>query len=199
MTFESAQFDADLFALASNQTFGKGKVKVFETYEVTVSASNEAQLETPYSVKADGVEGGPVVSINGMTSGATASAGVYAIANSTGGESGAAFKTKLTFAADDGLAGKTIEVYIEREVDQVDNIIVDNQQTFVGECILRWPVYSSGDEDGLSAGGVKGYIYWRFFKCRVTSAPGYLIVPFYIAIYINLPLNGESRYGNLPC
>lgn len=139
MTFESAQFDADLFALASNQTFGKGKVKVFETYEVTISATNEAELETPYSVKADGVKDGPVVSINGMTSGTAAAAGVYAIANSTGGESGAAFKTKLTFAADDNLAGKTIEVYIEREVDQVDNIIVDNQQTFVGECILRWP------------------------------------------------------------
>ena len=174
MTFESAQFDADLFALASNQTFGKGTVKVFDTFEVTVGAENTVQLETPYAVKGSGAgENPPTLSINGLEAGDTAAAGIYTVGDSAQAQEGEAFKTLLTFAAGDSLAGKTIEVYIERNVDEVDNIIVDNTQTFVGECILRWPVYSSGDEDGLSAGGVKGYIYWRFFKCRVTSAPGF--------------------------
>lgn len=145
MTFESAQFDADLFALASNQTFSKGAVKVVETYEVTVAVDNTAKLETSYAARVTPEQGedpdpnAPVFSINGMTEAAEAAEGKYAVADSTGGEQGAAYTTVFTFAAADSLAGKAIEIYVERNVDEIDNIIVDNQQTFVGECILRWP------------------------------------------------------------
>lgn len=171
MTFESAQFDSDLFALATNQTFDKEVVDVTDFYEVVISAEKTAELATPYAVKGTGAAAGTEVNINGLTvaKGETPEAGQFVVADSTGGVDGAAFKTVLTFA--DNLAGKTISVYVDRKVE-ADTITVDNQQTFVGNALLKWPVYSSGDEEGLAAGGVKGYLYQKIFKARCTAQPG---------------------------
>lgn len=171
MTFESAQFDADLFALATNQTFEKKTVTVTDFFEVEVKADKTATIETPYAVKGTGAAAGTVVNINGLkvAAGDTPAAGEFTVGDSTGGESGASFKTVITFV--DDLAGKTISVYVDREVE-ADTITVDNQQTFVGNALLKWPVYSSGDEEGLSAGGVKGYLYQKIFKARCTAQPG---------------------------
>lgn len=171
MTFESAQFDADLFALATNQTFAKETVTVTDFFEVEVASGGTATLETPYAVKGTGAAAGTAVNINGVVvaEGETPAAGEYTIADSTGGTDGASYRTVLTFG--DNLAGKTISVYVDRNVE-ADTITVDNQQTFVGNAVLKWPVYSSGDEEGLSAGGVKGYLYQKIFKARCTAQPG---------------------------
>lgn len=175
MTFESAQFDADLFALASNQTFADDTVTVMDAFELPV-VGGKVTLTTSYAVKpATAGDSDPVVSINGLKlgTGQSADEGKFLVGESTGGTDGAAYSTEITFNATDVANVGSVTVYVERTLTGVQAITVDNQQTFVGSCLLKWPVYSSGDEEGLSAGGVKGYMFRKIFKCRCTAAPGF--------------------------
>lgn len=82
------------------------------------------------------------------------------------------YKTRIKLADGDGIeiGDELVVSYVTKE--HHDTILVDNQQTFVGEAILRWPVYASGDETG-QAGGVKGYVMMHIFKGRCTAMPGF--------------------------
>ena len=81
------------------------------------------------------------------------------------------YKTRVSLADATGLKkGDAVEINY-CYVQNVDTIKVDNQQTFVGEAILRWPVYSSGEE--IKAAGVKGYAMMHIYKCRCTAMPGF--------------------------
>jgi len=170
MSFESAQFTSDLFTLAVNQEFKKTTVTMTDTYEGVVNATtNKLVLETPYALKGTGVS--TVININGLVEDETAAAGKFVVADSTGGTDGAAYQTEITFDASDNLGGETIYVYVDREVADVDAMTVDNMQTFIGNCTLRWPVYDSGDYESNHTGGIKGYMFMKFFKVRCTQQP----------------------------
>ena len=83
------------------------------------------------------------------------------------------YRTKIILTSKDnsGLAkGDQLEVsYVYAK--SLATIQVDNQQTFVGEAILKWPVYASGEE--TKAAGVKGYMIMHIYKCRCTAMPGF--------------------------
>lgn len=81
------------------------------------------------------------------------------------------FLTRVKLADGSGIkvGDEVVISYCYKE--DASTIQVDNQQTFVGEAILRWPVYSSGEE--IKAAGVKGYCYMHIYKCRCTAMPGF--------------------------
>ena len=47
----------------------------------------------------------------------------------------------------------------------------DNKSTAVGEAVLKWPVYASGDDCSDSA--IKGYLILRMYRARITRMPGF--------------------------
>ena len=182
-TLESAQFDADLFALASNTEFKDETIQVWGN--AVVEAETDAQTE--YVIESDksltgatffingykvttGVEGKLVEAIGaaagGAGAGATATvseankADVHTAAGfdvdpSTQDASTGVYKTRIILADATGIkTGDQVSISWYTE-ETHSTILVDNQQTFVGEAILRWPVYSSGEE--IKAAGVKGY------------------------------------------
>ena len=241
MTFESAQFDADLFALATNTEFKDENVEVWghAVAEAEEDAQDTYVIETEESLtgatiyingfkKTVGVAGTPeyqytaVAPENGdnpasngwyeLNEGVytltedttvTASKTYYERVTSNSGSGSTESQTADTTDAGDGVntyAGFDVEaseqdsstgVYKTRIVladgtgiakgDQISidyyitqslsTIQVDNQQTFVGEAMLRWPVYSSGEE--VKAAGVKGYMLMHIYKCRCTAMPGF--------------------------
>ena len=195
MTFESAQFDADLFALANDETFEKKTATVMETQTLKIASdTHKATLETAVAITA------AMLTINGLAqaaAGATATAGEYTVGDSTQASANDPFTTEITFGDTDLTE---VEVHVER-TEELETIDVNNQQTFVGSAILKWPVYASGEE--TKAAGVKGYVLMHIYKCRVTAFPGLTLwsSPFVWQHTSKPSLNGETPYymDNLPC
>ena len=64
-----------------------------------------------------------------------------------------------------------MEVTYLTELTSGNVSMIDNTTSVIGEALLRWPVYNSGDD--CSDSGIKGYAEMRIFRCRVTQAPGF--------------------------
>lgn len=259
MTFESAQFDADLFALATNTEFKDDKVEVWGHAEVDAEPEQENSTQSTFIIEseddltgakfyingyapADGVAGALTSASGGDSETGTAGATVdvfeytaktlqngdnpqrlglyvntateqsatpvYVLTTDTEAQSGTTYyekkaksnlangvntvagfdvlpseadestgtyKTKIILATSGtdivGLKkGERLSVDWYRE-ETLSTIQVDNQQTFVGEAMLKWPVYSSGEE--IKAAGIKGYMLMHIYKCRCTAMPGF--------------------------
>ena len=48
---------------------------------------------------------------------------------------------------------------------------VNNQNSAVGEAVLRWPVYGTSQE--CEENGVKGYVIVKIYRCKVTQSPNF--------------------------
>ena len=253
MTFESAQFDADLFALATNTEFTKQDVEVWgsavleateddqtefviesekdltkahfyingfnqigveagalgantQTYEVASLEAGDSPKEKGLYVKdsngnyvltddteiQSGVEYYELKKTENSgssTEGGTTNTETFTptdnqkkdvntvagfkVLETTKDASTGVYKTRIVLKGKDGegiAKGDQLDVsYVYTE--NIDTIQVDNQQTFVGEAILKWPVYASGEE--TKAAGVKGYMIMHIYKCRCTAMPGF--------------------------
>ena len=77
--------------------------------------------------------------------------------------------TKLTFADGDILDTVTVSYsYVEQDVQEA---MIDNRSSAIGEALMKYPVYGAGDD--CSDAAIIGYVYVHVFRCRVTAAPGF--------------------------
>lgn len=151
MSFESVQFDADLFAMANQQTFAADA-------DYTTYRSEVCTVETGKTVTLDGT---PI----------SGSIRIGALKDGTGGE--LSVSDKVVTITDDNIAvGDEVEVSYEEAVTGANKIEVANNTSAVGELVAKWPVYATGDETTNVGGGVKGYVIMKIYKCRVTALPG---------------------------
>ena len=73
----------------------------------------------------------------------------------------------VTFVAGD--LGKQVTVnYFYMET--AEEINIDNKAAAIGEAILMYPVYGSGED--CTAAAVKGHVYLKVYRARVTGQPG---------------------------
>lgn len=143
-----------------------------EQYELTTDETVDA--EKTYYTRVAVPAGSEGIALDALTN--EQKAGVNTVAGFNVGASEidastGVYKTRIILADPSGLAvGDQIDIdYCTEET--LSTIQVDNQQTFVGEAMLKWPVYSSGEE--VKAAGVKGYMLMHIYKCRCTAMPGF--------------------------
>lgn len=162
MSFESAQFDADLFAMANNENFeADTDYTTYKTEMLTVEESSSAKIVTLTETPVEGS-----VNIGGLKVKAEGSTETEYIAVSG----------KVVTITSSGISvGDEIEVNYEYVVDSTNGapaVDIANNKSAVGELVAKWPVYATGDEETNLGGGVKGYIVLKIYKCRVTAMPG---------------------------
>ena len=109
---------------------------------------------------AEDKDGNPIIHIDGLELGETAAQGTYAVDNE--GE-----KAKVSFIAGD-LGDLVVVNYSYIETVQEANI--DNKSSAIGEAIMQYPVYGSGDDCTESA--IVGYVNLKVYRARVTGQPG---------------------------
>ena len=95
---------------------------------------------------------------------------------------------KITF--NENFAATMVEVVYDYK-KTVQEAIIDNKSSAIGEAALIWPVYGSGDDCTESA--IIGYYVVKVFRARITQQPGLTKVkPLYTATYIENFLNTEK-------
>ena len=154
MQITSGKFEADLFAMTNATNFVENTAYRMPMTE-TLSVGAENKVELAHAA----VEGS--VSISGMeeTDGEVAT-GKFKV--TTDGN-----KTTVAFFAGD-IADTVTVSYEYNETVQEANI--DNKSSAMGEAVLKYPVYGSGDDCTDSA--IIGYLMMRVYKARVTAQPG---------------------------
>lgn len=154
MQITSGKFEADLFAMTNATKFVENtKYEMPMTETLSVTGENKVEL----AKKA--VAGS--VSIAGMTETSDEVAtGTFKVE-----ESGD--KTSITFFAGD-IADTVVVSYMYEETVQEANI--DNKSAAMGEALMKYPVYGSGDD--CTDSSIIGYVMLRVYKCRVTAQPG---------------------------
>lgn len=158
----SAQFNADLFAMANGVEFQDDptfQMPVTEYVEVKVGDNTRTLTLTNEPVKG-------TVSILHLKEGPEA--------GQTDADTGlSTFKVEgkvITLPDDEKIKG-TIEVYYETEVATAKSVDINNQAAATGEAICKWPVYAAGDD--CSGSAIKGYAILKIYKARVTQMPGF--------------------------
>ena len=150
MSLTSGEFNAELFSMANKADYEKAEFAVPQTEWPTLDANKQLTLKhTPMA---------GTISIKGMVQDTTAAEGKYSVEDN-----------KITFAEAD-ITTDLIEVSYDFS-EQMEQIIIDNKSAAVGECVLEYPVYNSGDD--CSEAGIKGYYYVRVFLARITTVPGF--------------------------
>lgn len=154
MQITSGKFEADLFAMTNATKFVENtKYEMPMTETLSVTGENKVEL----AKKA--VAGS--VSIAGMTETSDeVASGSFKVE-----ESGD--KTTITFSAGD-IADTVVVSYMYEETVQEANI--DNKSAAMGEALMKYPVYGSGDD--CTDSSIIGYVMLRVYKCRVTAQPG---------------------------
>lgn len=139
--------------------FVENKEYEMPTTERIVLAEGATEFELSRKVAKD-KNGNPIISIAGLNVGETAGEGVFAVDDS--GE-----KTKVTFTAGD-LSDLVVVNYSYLETVQEANI--DNKSSAIGEAVMQYPVYGSGDD--CTESSIIGYVTLKVYRARVTGQPG---------------------------
>lgn len=180
MNITSGKFEADLFVMANATNFktlvsGTDEYAMMVTENLTPNASYEVTLtHTPLAATISIAYPDNGTNHGQMSSSGTSdpTAGQYKIVTSSG-------TTKLVFASADITAGVpvTVSYYYDLtpEIDGTGEYVqeakIDNRSSAIGEAILMWPVYGSGDD--CSDSSIIGNVIVKVYKCRVTAAPGF--------------------------
>ena len=153
MNVTSGKFEADLFSMTNATNFAENtEYEAPLTERLTVAEGLKVTLANVPVAKS--------VSISGMTEGDAAAAGVFAVA---------ADDKTVTFAEGDVAVGDEIMVsYMFLQTVQEANI--DNKSSAIGEAIMVYPVYGSGDDCTESA--IIGKVYLKVYRARITGQPG---------------------------
>jgi hypothetical protein len=177
MTFESAEFDGELFSMANATDFIEdatgeesevwGNVEFEVEGEGSATTTDEVDIYLPLQPPA-----GTKYYINGLSEqpaddSGELEAGEFKVG--TFSQDGKRYKATITFgtALDVGSVLVVNYVYTKKLLTAK----INNQRTFVGSAMLRWPVYSAGNE--VDAAEVKGYFLMKIYRCRVTQFPGF--------------------------
>lgn len=148
ISMTSGQFNADMFAMANNRAFAEDATyTTFVTERLTIANNKVTLSKTPVEDS---------IYIRGLEQDTTAGEGKYSV-------SGA----EITFSDETG----EIEVSYETVVENAHVIQIDNKSAAMGEAIMKWPVYASGEDCTDSA--IKGYVLLKMYRCRVTTMPGF--------------------------
>ena len=153
MNFTCGKFDADLFAMANKTEYENNNDYALPTSERHEPDANHQieLLQTPIegSVYIANME--PITTQSG-----TVTAGHYLINGK-----------KITFSADDDI--DFVDVVYEY-TKPVQEAIITNKESAIGECTAIWPVYGSGDD--CTESSIVGYYIVKVFRARITSIPG---------------------------
>ena len=74
---------------------------------------------------------------------------------------------KITFSADDDIDFVDVVYQYTKEVQEA---IITNKESAIGECSCIWPVYGSGDD--CTESSIVGYYIVKVFRARITQIPG---------------------------
>ena len=160
MSCTSGKFEADLFLM----TNAVEEFKENAAYEMpcterhTVGADHTIKLAHKVA-KNDA--GKYIIHIEGLELGEAAAAGVYAVSEVED-------VCTVTFSADDQIEGTVIVHYSYLET--VQEINIDNKTSAIGEAIMQYPVYGSGDD--CTESSIIGYVTLKVYRARVTGQPG---------------------------
>ena len=165
MNCTSGKFEADLFLMtnAIEQFTENSTYEMPCTERHTVGEDHTIKLAHPAAKNGDAY----VIRVEGFEQGEAAAAGVYAVAVTEATADTAGYTT-LTFSENDELSGTVIVNYSYLET--VQEINVDNKASAIGEAIMQYPVYGSGDD--CSESSIIGYVSLKVYRARVTSQPG---------------------------
>ena len=75
---------------------------------------------------------------------------------------------KVQFYAGDVANDVTISYFYVVEAQEAN---IDNRSSAMGEAIMKYPVYGSGDD--CTDSSIIGYVLVHVYKCRVTTQPGF--------------------------
>lgn len=145
------KFDADLFAMANKTEFSQNSNYELDTSERHEPDANH-EIELLQTPVADSIY------IAGMeaTTEQTVASGKYKVDGK-----------KITFSADDDI--DFVDV-IYAYVKEVQEAIITNKESAIGEAVALWPVYGSGDD--CTESSIVGYYIVRVFRARITTLPG---------------------------
>lgn len=210
MSFTSAQFSAELFAMANNGKFTANTQTEKMTLDISVAPGDFTKFQDPTSSNLkhnrymfverefaslddapdalclrgfdNGTGEGNTEILEGAYTTTRPEAAWYtANAGKVDAIKWSLEKLKETdehyyltiYLADPTVFTQTLEFYCEEELaaGTVYSIDIDNKQSAIGELIMKYPIYSNGDE--TSAASVKGYVIVDVYKCRATAMPGF--------------------------
>jgi hypothetical protein len=151
MSFTSAKFDAGLFSMAN-------KVEYAANANYEMEASERYEPNTDHEIELAQTPVADSIFIHGMeeTDEQTVATGKYKVDGK-----------KITFSADDDI--DYVDV-IYRYVNEVQEAIITNKESAIGECTCIWPVYGSGDD--CTESSIVGNYIVRVFRARITQVPG---------------------------
>lgn len=165
MSCTSGKFEADLFLMtnAIEEFSENASYEMPCTERHTIGSDRTIKLAHPVAKNDDAY----VIAIEGFEPGDEAAEGVYKV-EVTEAEGETAGYTVLTFSEDDVLNGTVLVNYSYLET--VQEINIDNKASAIGEAIMQYPVYGSGDD--CSESSIIGYVNLKVYRARVTGQPG---------------------------
>jgi hypothetical protein len=166
ITFASAQFTLDMFAMANAAAITEGDYGTLESGLYTVDSTLKVTL--PFEVKAGSVK---VLRPAGLAEDTTLAAGKFTV-TITAATAQADGSTEIAFNSGDVAANDEIRVaYIRRVVNASKVAVTTESTTAKGALWAHWPVYSSGSDCSESA--KKGILHYCMKRCRATALPGF--------------------------
>lgn len=179
MQVTSGKFEADLFVMANAQNFqdltnGSTPYEMSFTEVLTPSVDGtQTTLKTASLAHAPITDTISVAYPNSdgkmvATTGSVA-AGQYKIIAPVGTEE----EWQIQFFAADIADEVTVSYYYDlvAEGNEVSESKIDNRSSAIGEAIMIYPVYGSGDD--CSDSSIIGNVIVKVYRCRVTAAPGF--------------------------
>ena len=174
MSFTSAQFDADMFAMAN-----KTEYKLNDNYEVDTSERLEINANNRAVLLHQPVAGSMYIAGMEETAETTVTTGKYRIVDNSG-------TVEIWFSPDDDL--DFVDAVYKYVKEGVQEAIITNKEAAIGECSCIWPVYGNGDD--CTESDIIGYYIVKVFRARITTVPGIneCLVPLHSNVYeINFP------------
>lgn len=179
MNITSGKFEADLFVMANATKFKDltGGTNAYQMAATEILTPNNNHIVTlAHAPIADTISIAYPDSDGMMasTTATTVAAGTYKITPPSGDEG-----YTIEFNADDVANVDTVTIsYYYNLVSEINGVgesieeaQIDNRSSAIGEAILVWPVYGSGDE--CTDSSIIGNVIMKVYKARVTAAPGF--------------------------
>ena len=161
-TFESAQFDMEIFEMANSAETQAGDYGIYESKRFDVETG--LKITVPYEVKEGSVK------IRGLEEASAAAAGKFAVAI-TPATAQTAGKAEITFNDGDVSVGDTVRVAYQRRVVNGGKVSVKSTSTSAkGTLYADWNVYADGTNCKDAA--IKGILHMVIYRCRVSALPG---------------------------
>lgn len=157
MSITSGKFEADLFVMTNATQFEKN-----EAYQMPMTETLVPDGENQIDLAQHPITGS--VSITGLEETAqNVVSGKFKVIAGTGD-----LPTKIQFYAGDIANDVTVHYFYKVEAQEAN---IDNRSSAMGEAIMKYPVYGSGDD--CTDSSIIGYVLVHVYKCRVTTQPGF--------------------------